>query len=58
MDNIRNNEQNKQQDNRALRDNFKNMQDGNQEQEQEQKNRELRDNFKNIHEFMKDKGYE
>jgi hypothetical protein len=49
LDNIRNNEQNKQQDNRALHD---------KELEQEQKNRELRDNFKDIPKFMKDKGYE
>jgi len=46
LDNIRNNEQNKRQDDRKL------------SEAQEQKNRELRDNFKNIPKFMKDKGYE
>ena len=65
MDNFKNNEQNNQ-DIRALRDNFKNIEEfmgaqnyGNKDtdEDQIQNNRDLRDNFKNIQEFMNAQHY-
>lgn len=66
MDNIKNNGQNSN-ENRALRDNFKNIQEfmsdqnyrdsNDEEEEQLENNRDLRDNFKNIREFMDAKHY-
>lgn len=65
LDNFKNNEQNNQ-DNRILRDNFKDIEEfmdaqnygnKNADEAQIQSNRDMRDNFRNIQEFMNGQHY-